>query len=465
MNYSDEQQPKDEVRHTVGAESMASVIVDAESETMPKIVPAPKRAEPDIQPEPTDTRSFSDELIKVIVKTVFVALSLIAMLSCILAFALPLMSMRICNNLGLDERAVDFGERYISRELKEYKDGNGRTADYTDERGNMPVLSATPKLTNDDFTEALYVCNRHSARLMNENLRSGNTALAEYYAERLEKYTRMYLSLNGISALSLKTDANNIASMPSPALRPVVYSYAHDMRVLNYRARAVLGKTSYMPYNTRSNTQDIMTQLTERSGKFFNSTSDTTEGRVEAMDDFVDFVDQLGAYLDVEFIKIGVENDFTKKYTITENGNTNTVTPLGEPFVRTQYRNKVLDGDEFLLFITPSREPDGFTQLYNNLGNFTQYAQWAVDNVPAGEDGLLHQLYWLRTLSSASQRLWYMEMLLYYNSEVIGQNRDAVINNYGTCISYTIVKYNDRPYQISEVYAKKLTQYIAQYQS
>ena len=468
MNYSDEQQPKDEVRHTVSAENRADVGVDAESETMPKIVPAPKRAEPVAVAEPTDNRSFSDELITVIVKTVFVALSLIAMLSCILAFALPLQTMRICNNMGLSERAVDFGERYISRELESYKDGNGRTADYADEQGNMPVLSATPQLTNDDFVEALYVCNRLSERLMNENLRSGNAALTKYYAERLEKYTRMYLSLSGVQALNLRTDQNNISSI-SPALRPVVYSYAHDMRVLNYRARAVLGQTNNITYNTRSDNLGIMTRLSERSGTLFGTTPDTQEARVALIDDYVDYIDQLGAYLDVEFIKIGVENDLSKKFTITENGNTYTVTTLSEPFVRSQYRNKVLGGDEFSLFIMPlsdvTETSNGFTTLYSQLSKFTQYAQWAVDTVPAGEDGLLHQVYWLRALSSASQRLWYMEMLLYFNSEVLGYNRDAVIERYGTCLSYTIVKYNDLSYQISEVYAKKLTQYIAQYQS
>ncbi|MDE7165287.1 MAG: hypothetical protein K2O04_07705 [Clostridiales bacterium] len=470
MKYSDEQL-KDGAQHET-----QSVNVDADSVTMPKIVPAPVQKVTAPPPTPTDEGSFSDELVSSIFKTIFIALSLLAILTCIIAVALPLTSMRVFNNIGFSERAVDFGERYISRELRSYRSDGGRTADYTDAKGDMPVLTMTPELSNDDFIEALYVCNRLSDKLMTESLRSNDTVRARYYAERLEKYTRMYLSLNGLAEISIKNDAKNIASMPSPALQPVVYSYEHDMRVSNFRARAVLGKTNAMTYNNRTFGMGIMSTPSSRSESLSIDIDSTEAGYVQWIDDYIDYIDQLGAYLDVEFVKLGVETDLGKRVTVVDNGKELTNVPvLSETFVRSQYMNKILTGEEFSLFITPlsqaTETSNGFTLLFNQLSKFTRYAQLAVDIVPNEDNGELHRLYWLRVLSSVSQKLWYMEMILYYNRGNLGLNSDAVGQMYGTCQKYTMVKYEDpkmpgvTSYQISEVYSKKLTQYVAQYQS
>ncbi|MDE6293410.1 MAG: hypothetical protein K2L88_02165 [Clostridiales bacterium] len=462
MKYSDEQ------LNGVAQHETQSVNVDADSVTMPKIVPAPAQ-KVTAPPEPKDEGAFFDEFVSSIFKTLFVALSLLAILVCIIAVSLPLKSMRVFNNMGFSERAVDFGERYISRELKGYKSANGRTADYTDAKGEMPVLTATPELTNDDFIEALYVCNRLSEKLMTESLKNRDYSRARYYAERLEKYTRMYLSLNGLAEVSIKNDAKNIASMPTPALQPIVYSYEHDMRVSNFRARAVLGKTDAMTYNNRTFGMGIMSTPSSRSESLSVDISSTDAGYVQWVDDYIDYIDQLGAYLDVEFAKLGVETDLAKRVTVTDNGKELTVPVLSETFVRSQYMNKVLKGEEFSLFIMPLSEvtetSNGFTLLFNQLSKFTRYAQLAVDITPNEDNGLLHQLYWLRVLSSVSQKLWYMEMLLYFNRGELGLNSDAVTNSYETCKNLTMVKYDGLSYQISEVYAKKLTQYVAQYQS
>ncbi|MCH5156194.1 MAG: hypothetical protein J1F69_06250 [Clostridiales bacterium] len=468
MEYSDEH--KDVIQNGKGANG-EGVKANTDNNVMPKIVPVPSAKKPVEQPQDEPVKnSFAEELLSSMFKTIFVALSLIAMLACIFALAFPLESMRIFNSMGLDERAVDFGERYISRELKSHKSADGkRTAAYTDEQGNMSVLSRTSALTNDDFIEALYVCNSLSNKLMTENLKSGNTSKAEYYAKRLEKYTRMYLSLNGLSAVSLKSDAKNIRSVPA-AVRPVVYSYEHDMHTLNYRARAVLGKTSGITYNNRSDRLGVMTSVAERSERFYGSTSDTPEGRIALIDEFVDYADQLGAYLDVEFIRIGVETNLEKKYTIKKDGNQITAPVLNEQVINYLYGNKVLKGNEFTLFIMPLQDvtenSNGFTRLYNLLSVFTRYAQWAVDTVPIGEDGVLHQLYWLRILSNVSRKLWYMEMIMYYNAGNLGYNADAVRKAYPTCENYMFVNYrlsnmtSETSCQLLEVYADKLKDYL-----
>lgn len=461
MNYSDEQLKNDSVNGKSSG-------IDADSEVMPKIVPvrapAPK---PVAEPTEKDGNSFADDLISAIFKTTFVALSLIAILACIIAFALPLTSMRLFNSMGFSERSVDFGEKYISRELKSHKSADGRTAAYTDGDGNMPVLTATPALTNDDFIEALYVCINLSDKLMTESLKSGDEARAKYYAERLEKYTRTYLSLNGLSAVTLKKDRSNIASVPA-AVRPAVYSYEHDLHVLNYRARAVLGMTNGMTYNNRTERLGVMTTPSERSERLYGTDSNTLEGRIALLDEYVDYMAQLGAYLDVEFMRIGVETDFSKKFTITEGNQEYTgVSVLSETYIRKNYGNK-LDGDEFSLFILPLSEvtesSNGFTRLFNQLSSFTRYAQWAVDTVPSDENGKLHQLYWLRILSDVSRKLWYMDMLLNYNVQNLGLNGQAIRDNYPTCQYYLTVRYEIMSgvpsCQILDVYAKKLADYI-----
>ncbi|MDE6029596.1 MAG: hypothetical protein K2F90_04675 [Clostridiales bacterium] len=465
MNYSDEQFKKDTVN------GGASGNGGTDNEVMPKVVPvrtpAPKPVE---QPAPEpDGNSFADDLISAIFKTTFVALSLIAMLACIIAFALPLTSMRLFNSMGFSERAVDFGEQYISRQLDSYESADGkRTAAYEDSYGNMPVLTATPALTNDDFIEALYVCNNLCKKMMDESLKSGDAVRAKYYAERVEKYTRTYLSLSGLSAVTLDTDRRNIAGVPA-AVRPAVYSYEHDMHVLNYRARTILGMTGGMTFNNRSDRLGVMTTPSERAERLYGTVADTLGGRVALLDEFVDYADQLGAYLDVEFARLGVETDFNKRYTVVEGDKQNYVPVLSEPFIRTHYLN-ALDGDEFSLFLIPLKEAtessNGFTRLYNQLSCFTRYAQMAVDTVPAEENGTLHQLYWLRVLSDVSRKLWYMEMLLYFNIPNLGLNGQAVRDANGTCQSYMFVNYHltgmstETSCQILEVYADKLAHYI-----
>ena len=135
-------------------------------------------------------------LVGVAVKSVAVTLALILLITSILAVGLPLQAMRTFNKLGMTARAVDFGERYISGVLDDYD------AAITDDDGNYTVITKTPELTNDDFLEALYVCIQNSYRIMNDSFRAGDTDTCEYYARRVEKYTRMYSSLNGIGAVN-----------------------------------------------------------------------------------------------------------------------------------------------------------------------------------------------------------------------------------------------------------------------
>lgn len=475
MEYSDEQ-TSDVVRNGETTEDNISVDVDTVSDTMPKIVPNPQHDREDAStPKPKDGGvSFAGELVSVVVKTLFTVLSFVALLTCVLAVALPLNSMRIFNSLGMSERAVDFGERYVSGRLNDY-DAAG-----TDERGNYNKLSRTAELTDDEMTEALYVCIGLSDKLMDEGYKNGDTARGIYYAERLEKYTRMYLSLNGLSRVMLDKNNKNIASMPTPALHPAVYSFENTLHKLNFKARAYLGKTDLATYNNRSDMQGVMTTVSTLGRSFYGSAiPDDVTGKSSRLDDFTDYMGQIGEYLDVEFEKLGVVHDFSKRYTVTvttADGKEQVfheVPIVSETFVRNTYAGK-LDGDEFSLFLTPLDKADGsnsgFTVLYNQLKTFARYAQLAVDTVPlsgtSNTEALLHQVYWLQTLTSVAQKLQYMELLLYYSAENLGVNAVAIRDEYGAMAALAQVQDSaGTQCQISDVYAKKLKQYISQYQS
>lgn len=500
MEYSDDKTYCDGQNPAVDTENVTSVPDDADGVSAPftdeEVSCAPKSDNNSVNPaaigksyrggasdahgaNDKHADSFGNELIAVAVKSVAVALSVILMLTCILAVALPLSAMRVFNKLGMSERAVDFGERYISRELGDYEgmfeyvdnDGNKREgiadASHTDDRGNFDILAKTGTLTNDDFIEALYVCTKLSYDLAETYYASGESACGTYYAERVEKYTRMYLSLNNVAQINSAKSLQNISSMPSLALRPAVYSYGHDIRVMNYRARAWLGTTDVMAYNSNKN-GDSVTSIAERSATFYgiDIKGDGRHSLMSNIDGYVDYIGAIGEYLDVEFLRAGVENNLSKKGKVNINGEWREVPVLSETYVKETY-NGVLNGTEFSLFVSRT---DGFTRYYNQIKRFKEFAQAAVDFMP--DDGnnnkldeQLHRLYWLQVMSSVARRLWYTEFLLYYNAEKYGQSSAAIRENNGALQELTLVRYGGYNRQIWEVYNILLKEYIAQYQS
>lgn len=426
------------------------------------------------------------ELVSVAVKAVAVALSFVILLTCLLAVAMPLTTMRIFNSLGMSERAVDFGERYIAGELDDYDASQPDSPD-----GNYVVVSETPELCNDDFLEALYVCTNLSYKMMENYYAEGKTELGAYYARRVEKYTRMYLSLYDISKIEADDSAYNIAQMPSVMLRPVVYSYGHTVRTMNFRARAYLGRgdavnVDRMMFNSRRVGNAVTTTL-ERSRTFGGLDLDpigsgiswqrnwddmTPEQRgsmMSTVDDYVDYIGCLAEYIDVECILAGVENDLGKKVVV--NGELTPV--LSQPYTQYMCWN-ALDGDEFSLFFSDSYLPgsaerDAFSPVYLNLSRFGEYAQAAVDFVPKTVEEQLHQLYWVRVFNETSRKLWYMSFLWYYSRDNFGLRSEAIRNDFGNgiCVNYTFVLYevpgSAARRQLSDVYPIMLQKYVSIY--
>ena len=369
------------------------------------------------------------EIIGFGIKVAAFALSVVFLLISILALALPFQAMKVYNDLGLYDRALESGERYIYGRLKEL-DALGE-----DSKGNFTGITAHAELCDNEFVEALDVCITISNNLMRKHISAKSNADAVYYAERLEKFTRMYASLSGLTTINSRKDSANIANVPYLQLRPYVYNHFHNTMKLNYSARAVLGKTDLMMFNI-GRIGDVMTNMSER----LNTLSGTVQ-KASLIDQYVDFVDELNAYLDYEYEKLslaGVE--------------------ITEPSAREKY-NKILDGSQFSQFIVPL---DGFTRLYNVMSStFTEYAQLAYDYEPSTMTDRLKQLYWLLSLSSFSEKMSAMSKLLYYNASAYGASRDAIIADYPHWDELRAIDNGVEPQVLIELYRILMDRYVS----
>ena len=395
-------------------------------------------------------------LVGVAVKSVAVTLALILLITSILAVGLPLQAMRTFNKLGMTARAVDFGERYISGVLDDYD------AAITDDDGNYTVITKTHELTNDDFLEALYVCIQNSYRIMNDSFRAGDTDTCEYYARRVEKYTRMSSSLNGIGAVNKAQSERNVAAMPLYEMRPLVYSYGHTVYNMNFRARVFLGETNKILFNSYGG--NAVTLFDERMNTFdgIDIAGSNRNALIANLDGYVDYIDAFGEYLDVEFIKSGIINDMSEKF----NYNGMDIPIFTETAVRELYYGKLTNRPfDKLVTVSGDVNSSGFTVLYRRIKDrFAAFAKYAIDFVPSDNnnnklDEQLHQLYWLQTLRNTAAQLTYVNYLLYFNSE-----------NYGTAAS----KIRDEQFDLRDsvaydaltrAYIDKLTQYKQQFQT
>lgn len=378
---------------------------------------------------------FTGELIGISLKAVAIALSVIMLILSILTVAMPLSAMRVFNKLGMKERALVSGEQYISNRIRKY-DG-----DPTDDLGNYLALSNSRELSDEDMQEALNVCVTLSNSLMTECVDKGDRKSAEYFAKKLELHTRQYASLSGIGQINANRSQLAVAYVPSISMRPFVYDYAHTNLVLNYRARVYTGETQYALIDNVAgdNILDIGTLATSYGGL-----SDAVSLNIGNIDRYVDYIGQLGAYLDIKLTELGVTGNLTEEY-------------AGKNL------KNVMDGTEFELFVD---KINGYTGIYKYLSGqlgtstFTRYAQAAVDYAPTTIDDRLHQLFWLQEFATVSTRLYYLGMILYYNHEAYGQKASEVKEEYDELHMMKYVNYDGMSRQLSEVYVSMLNEYI-----
>ncbi len=234
-------------------------------------------------------------------------------------------------------------------------------------------------------------------------------------------------------------------------MQPLVYDFAHTVMVLNYRARIIMGgdALNYMLYDSGRDGDCVQT-LSNRSNTYAGVVNKTDP---DIIDGFIDYIDLLDEYLGYAYNKLGVTDRLNEAiFSATE--------PEEARDKAYRYRH-MLKGDEFRLFITPEA---GFTPLYENLKSFRDFAQAAVDYNCKDINDTLHRLYWLNVLNSVSTRLWYMSMMLYYDQTDSYGNRDAVLDEYGTCELYKFVNYKGRLVELEYVYTEALKEYRAQLQ-
>ncbi len=382
-------------------------------------------------------RPTAGEFVGISVKAAAVELSIVMLILSILTVAMPLSAMRVFNKLGMESRALYSGGRYISSRLDKYD------ADETDELGNYVKLNGTGELSDENMLESLNVCINLSDKLIDKN--AGKKKQTESvknktkrYAERLEKYTRMYASLSDVRQINADRDKAAVASFPkNPELHSFVYDYAHTNMVLNYRARVYTGETDYMLYDS-GHGGDSVQSLSNRALTYNGLVNKNT---VTNIDGFVDYIGQLGAYLDIKLTEMGAMEN-----------------PVPQETYVAEHLKDVMDGTEFELF---ADKINGYTFVYTNLECFTEYATAAYEYAPQTLDDRLHQVFWLREFSTVATRLYYLGMLLYYNQDSYGQKAYEIGQEYDNLHSMCYIYDNTK--HLNLAYEEKLNEYITEY--
>ncbi|MCH5163304.1 MAG: hypothetical protein J1G38_07475 [Clostridiales bacterium] len=430
------------------------------------------RNEPDsVEVQSDKPMSFAGELVALSVKAVAVALSLVVLIVSILVVAMPLSAMRVFNNLGMYERALNSGDRYIESRLDDAK------ANKTNDKGEYNLVRYRTALSDADMLEALDVCIDLSDDLMKKYVGKDQKSAA-YFADRLDKYIRIYMSLNGEPTISSDKSKEMLDAMP-PAYHPFVYDYRHTLMTMDYAARVYSGdaeKLNMMIVNTNGSGEYLMSPSDQSHNLYAISVDDMPWNvQMSRLDWFVDYLDQLNTYLAIQEERLGVTGTLTGVSAMDK-------------------FSHVLKGDEFTVLVTPT--PKGnrntpFTDVYDYLmgtselyyddnmstrreGLIFKYVQLAYHfDIRGNTDYKLKRLHWLSVMVSAVNRLWNMQMLLFHSREAYGAYSTKISNEYySDAFKYArsvIVGYDsdEKPVyrELSAIYEEEMSDYLRLFQN
>lgn len=393
-------------------DKMSNDIVDNgadKSSSCADVLPSDDRhAENTAKADDKKSSGFASEVACFSIKVLAIALSLFALISSILIVAMPLSAMRVFNNLGMYESALNCGDTYITRRLE------NADADKPNSLGVYNKARAVRALSDADMLEALDVSIKLSDDLMRDYVGKDQKSAA-HFADRLDKYIRVYMSLYNENATSQKKSKALLDAM-DPYYHPFVYDYKHTLMTLDYAARVYSGDPEKLDMMMRDTTGNefMMSTLDQSHNLLALDVNAATDRQLQItyIDWFVDYIDQLATYLAIRQKALGIKST------------------LNETVAQEKYTN-VLNGKEFSLFVTPQ---SGFTTIFTQLKTiFPKYAQLAYDFDERGDnESKLHRLYWLQVLTSASDRLWNMGVLLNYSRSAYGQNANKVYDEYGS---------------------------------
>lgn len=389
-------------------------------------------------PTALEKGSEAGELVALGIRVVAVALSVIMLILSILTVAMPLSAMRVFNKLGMSERALVSAERYVDGRMRGYAE--------TDTDGNYTDMGGAQSVVDDDFVEALDLCISISDALMSESEKEKDGASAVHFAEKLEKYTRIYASMYNNRVISASKDVFNVDNAPMLAARPYVCDRLHTVYTLNYRARVRTGALERMLFDYGRNGRCVI--LTDAFSNTFVGIDKTNE----TLSWFIDYIGQLDEYLFYALDRLGIDTMSELDFRL----------PTAEHPEWGRYRDIELSGDEFALFVTPS---GGYTGVYENLRNFGDWAQYAVDMNAVTADEKLTKLHYVNVISSVHMKLWYMSMLLYFHSDGYGATASKIRDEYRarTCENYGRVVYAGQDNLIEAFYDTFFNDYASHF--
>ena len=192
-----------------------------------------------------ETNSGGTNIVALALRSAFLTfVAAVLAFSCFLVF-FPYPAMKIYSGLGNRELALNSAEKYLERHANQYDA----------EKNVLPTPFGK-------YADALYFAVNTSNSFMNEASRGGklDSREAKHYAQKVYKYSQMYLSANTIESLyerTLKVDAYSLKNTPR-SLHPYVYSYRDDLERASFKAAYILGndeavRDAFIPANTWNN--------------------------------------------------------------------------------------------------------------------------------------------------------------------------------------------------------------------
>lgn len=334
--------------------------------------------------EITDEQSTGQIIAKTAWYTFIIVGTLVALIVAITALAAPLSAMRTYNKLGMTNRALESATRYIDDRL------NKQNVEHS---YNIYTLGmADGSFTDNDFIEAtrtaIYLSDKMMASASNKSKQLG-------YAAMLERFTREYLSIFGIQAVNDAKSQTDVQSV-TYTLQPYVSNYARTLRILNYRARVILGESDKLIYLDTVNASgsvitDIVIDTLTASNSIFGIEFPTGNANrdLDAANRFIQFAAQLNEYVVYELNRLNINESMSDGDIHTA---INSAISKGEITSSSKY---------FSLLINRDR---GFSGIYNNIVGlraggsntdfddfrFVRYTDYIVESMPVG--GVMERL-------------------------------------------------------------------------
>lgn len=327
----------------------------------------------------------------VAVKTLFWVVVAGVLLFVNILYFFPYNTMRIFSNIGQDNRALIFAERYIDAKQDDYNS-----------------ISPEP---DSKFADARLLAVNNSIILMNKRVtqKGYGDAKASYYAEKATKHIDEYLKFNTAGSLGDRSklideySLKKFRAMPYMHPRLSVYNFANYIQVQRYRSQLLLG-----------NKDELYLQHVNETTATWDDENFAVPTGTERNDVYVLFA-QINEYIHTELDQLGLYALTPDQYGLYD---------------RSEVTKKIKYPSgkrSFGFFIENS---GNFTALYTRISKhfeaFKSDLQQTTDKTSASK--MLPNLYFVNILNELAQNFYNMALVVEANIRYYNVNYESKLN-------------------------------------